>query len=75
MTPITEKAFQNILDCFTGADGGIAFINTKLLIEEIDKRAEEQTPDGHAASQVIDVVLRFSKLIDVANAEALGKKE
>lgn len=67
MKPITKKAFDNILDCFDGADGGISFVNVRILIERMDELAEERTPEGHAASKVIDVMLRFSKLIDVAN--------
>ncbi len=61
MKPDTEKALINIMDCIAGADGGISFINLRGMIEEMDNRDEE------GAKQIVEVVKRFSRLIDVAN--------
>lgn len=61
MKPATEEALIVIMDCIGGADGGLSFINLRGLIEEMDGRDEE------GAEQIIEVVLRFRRLIDVAN--------
>ncbi len=59
----SKAAFLNILDTITGADGGVRFVYFKSLIEEMDKRAEAGDAD---AQKLIDVMMRFSRLIDVA---------
>ncbi len=59
----SKAAFQNILDTMTGADGGVRFLYFKVLIEEMDKRASEGDAD---AQTLIDVMIRFSRLIDVS---------
>ena len=61
MKPATEEALINIMDCVAGADGGMSFINLKMMIEDMDSRDEE------GAEQIIEVVKRFSRLIDIAN--------
>jgi len=62
MKPATEEALINIMDCVAGADGGMSFINLRGLIEDMDSR------DGDAgAEQIVEVVKRFSRLIEVAN--------
>lgn len=63
----TLAAFDNILDTFGGADGGVSFINLKWMIENMDSLSDQG--EEHA-TEIIKVMLRFSKLIDVAN----GKK-
>lgn len=59
----TKIALFNILDTMTGADGGVRFIYLRNLVEEMDRRAEGGDND---AKSIIDVVMRFSRLIDVA---------
>ena len=61
-----EKSFLNILDTFTGADGGIRFVNFKSMIEMLDKQAGDGDP---SSEHLIQIMLQFSRLIDVANKE------
>ena len=67
-----DYAFNNILDCFTGADGGGAFMDLKMLIEDL----ERQTIEDHdlAAAEVIQSVFRFNSLINIAVATATTKR-
>lgn len=60
----TEKAVLEIMDCFTGADGGAAFIFFRRLVEEMDKRAE--TGKDPAATEIVLAVVRFARLIRIA---------
>ena len=62
MTKDTEEALHNILDTFTGADGGIKFVMFKLALEQVDERAANADA---LAGEVIEIVTRFSKLINV----------
>jgi hypothetical protein len=59
----TSKAFDNIIDTMTCVDGGKRALRFMEVIREIDSCAEEG--DLHA-QEVINVMLRFSKLIDIA---------
>jgi hypothetical protein len=57
-----QEAFQNIVDCFTGEDGGVKFAFVKKRFDEIDKTAIE----GDKASQeIMEIMVRFSRLINV----------
>jgi len=56
--------FQEILDTFSGADGGIKFVKLMGLLEEIEKRS---LAGDETAKEILKVVRRFRKLIDVAN--------
>jgi len=69
MTPELDKSFNNILDCFSGADGCISFIHVKGFLEHLDKLAtsEPSSIEGMAASDLVEIVNKFSRLIDVAN--------
>ena len=64
MRALTQQAFSNILDTMTGTDGAIRFIRFKVLIEDLDKKSLE---GDEAAEQLIVLMKRFSKLIDIAN--------
>lgn len=59
----TREAFNNITDCFSGADGGVAFIMTKSMIEQLVRQAEA---GDDKARQTIEVVHQMSRLIDAA---------
>lgn len=62
--PKTKKAFDNITDTFTGADGGVSFINLRFFIEGLDAKASE----GDAESEeILQIMKQFSMLIDIAN--------
>ena len=58
-----QKEFDNILDTFSGTDGGIRFIKLQCFLKEFENRSETES----SARQILDVMSRFSKLIDVAN--------
>jgi hypothetical protein len=60
----TKSCLDNIVDTCTGDDGGIKFINLRSLIEHLDTKASE---GDQAAEEVINVVKRFSNLINAAN--------
>ena len=59
-----ESSFQNILNCFTGADGGVSFIKFRLFIEDMEKQFEEGSDE---AGKVLTIMDRFSRMIDIAN--------
>jgi hypothetical protein len=57
-----EREFQNILDVFSGADGGVKFVLFRQAMQVIDEQAE----NGDDASQKIMLIMtHFSNLIDV----------
>jgi hypothetical protein len=62
MLPETEKSFRNILDCFTGSDGGAKFFYFRLRIEQLDKEAINGDEN---AKELINIMHTFSKLIDI----------
>jgi hypothetical protein len=59
---MNDPCFQNILDTFTGADGGVRFTKFFTGYNEFKRRAENGDKD---AQEIILLVQRFSKLIDV----------
>lgn len=68
MLPEHQEAFDNILECFSGADGCVSFINVKMVIEDMDRRAHDcSNQDGNDAYQVLACMRQFSKLIEIAN--------
>lgn len=66
MKPELQRAFENILDTLTGADGGVKFMAYKAGLEEMSKRESE---GDRQAAEVLAIVVRFSRLLDV-----LGEK-
>jgi len=58
-----ETAFRNILDTFTGADGGEKFCAFQNLVREMDSRAS--TGDA-TALKVLEPVFTLSRFINVA---------
>lgn len=59
-----DAAFQNILDCFTGADGGGSFMDFKIMIEDLERQAIEER--DVAAAEIIQSLYRFNRLINIA---------
>lgn len=51
-----KKILQPILDCFTGADGGISYINLRDFMEDSVKAG--------TAEDCMETIERFSYLID-----------
>ena len=58
-----DKAFYEILDCFSGADGGGAFIDLQNLIECLEKQSRH---GDESAEKILKVVFQFSRLIEIA---------
>ena len=56
-----KEYIDNFLDCFGGADGGVSFVRFKINLSEIEKQANNGNDD---AEKIIEVVARFSRLID-----------
>ncbi len=56
-----KEAFMNILDCMTGADGGVRFCGLRSMLERM------QAENSIASEQVLDTMRMFSYLIDAAN--------
>jgi hypothetical protein len=63
--PSLNMQLNNIMNCFSGDDGGVSFIRLRSLIETMHARA---VTGDDAAKQLIDVVSKMSRLIDVANS-------
>lgn len=61
--PQLDNAFHNILSCFGGEDGGIAFAKLQSLLISFEDKANM---GDDAADKVLQVVIQFSRLIDVA---------
>jgi len=68
----TQKHFDNIMDCMAGADGGGRFLRLKFMIEDMDKRADKGEV---GAQQIVDVMVYFSRLIDVANKKDIPQQK
>jgi hypothetical protein len=62
MRPETQKEIENILDCMSGADGGVKFALFLGALREMDDRAKNGDLQAH---EIIKILFRFSKLIDV----------
>ncbi len=69
MSPERKAHLDNILDCMSGADGGIAFMKTKILIEELEKE-----DNNTEAEKALSVISQFSKFITFATKN-IGTKE
>jgi hypothetical protein len=66
LRPKTKESLQNILDCMTGADGGVRILKLKCFLETFDAMA---TIGDDAAEEIVLILHRFSKMIDIANRE------
>lgn len=64
VTPEVKSSLDNILSTFGGEDGGLAFVAFYSLVEQLDK----QWNDGDdAAGQLLDIIIKFNRLIEIAN--------
>jgi hypothetical protein len=61
-----QAAFDDILDTFSGGDGGVRFTNLLVLLRGLDERASQ---GDQSAQELIQIMLRFRRLIQVANKE------
>ena len=55
-----QAAFTNILHTMTGADGGLSFMQLRAMLESVENEGSFE------GQQVIAIMLKFSKLIDIA---------
>jgi hypothetical protein len=55
---------NRILDVFGGADGGVEFVKMKFGLEGIEQKMLADI-DDEAAKQLIDIVHKFRRLVDV----------
>jgi hypothetical protein len=60
-----QEQFDNIMDTFGATDGGIKFIKLRQLLEELERRSDEEA--DQIAEKLIQIVGQFSRMIDVAN--------
>jgi len=68
----TQRHFDNILDTFTGSDGGVRFCYFKYFLEELDRRVVEE--DDIDADKIIELMIRFSKFIDISQGQVKEKR-
>lgn len=70
MRDTTKQAIDNIMDVFTGADGGVDFVMFKGFIETLDYQAQQDSnPSLNISSnKILEVLFRFSKLLDIAKS-------
>lgn len=52
-----DKEIQTILDCFTGADGGVSFVKLTFFLNEIKDNEE------HPARDIKDAIYLIANLI------------
>ncbi len=68
MSPDLQRAFDNILDCFGGADGAVPFVMLRTMLEILDTKAQDCThPEANEAMAVLRIVHQFNRLIEIAN--------
>ena len=60
----TKTHFDNILNTFSGEDGGIAFIKFRNFVEQLDKKENDES-----AESIIEIMVRFSRMIQLAQEE------
>lgn len=67
-----DEDVQTILDCFSGADGGVGFVGFMGLYAELKKR---QSSGDITAGKVITVVRQFARLVRLGVAVQTKKGE
>lgn len=60
----TRSAMENIMDTFTGVDGGAKYVKFTQMIVQLDRQAKQ---GDRAAGQLLDFINCTSKLIDQAS--------
>jgi hypothetical protein len=54
---------DELTDCFSGADGGVTFINLRELLKGYAQQAREGDP---AAQRLLEIFRQFSNLVYIA---------
>ena len=65
--PKIKEIVQDILDVFTGADGGADYIHFISFMEDMCNRYLDN--DDKAAGEILNVVVRFHCLLKVAKSQ------
>lgn len=55
----THDNIMILVDCFTGADGGVSFVKTRQFLENLDPKQSEE------AYQMLLALDRLAKLITI----------
>lgn len=58
-----KSEIQNIMDTFTGADGGVSFMQLRWMLESFEEE------DSQASRTLLRMVSNFSRLIDMAKKQ------
>lgn len=61
--PELKATMEAIVDCIACGDGGMQFVQLHHCLEQL---AEQEAAGDNAAGQVLDVVRKFHRLIQVA---------
>ncbi|UAV89650.1 hypothetical protein [Pseudomonas phage COT4] len=54
-----------ILDVFAAADGGVNFAKLLFALDDIEKRSLGDTSEAASSIQLLEIVSRFRRLVDV----------
>lgn len=60
-----QDQFSNILNTFTGADGGIRFAQFRFMLERLETQVDDY--DDPHAEKLLEIVGQFSRMIDAAS--------
>jgi hypothetical protein len=63
MRKATKNSLDCILDCMSGADGGVSFVMFQNFLNTLDAQAEAGDKD---ATEILKLVHRFATLITLA---------
>ena len=66
----TEKSFRDLMDTFSGTDGGVRFVRFRIFVEQVDARA---SAGDLAADKVIEILHQMHRMLDLASGQAEGK--
>lgn len=58
-----QAAMDNVLDTFSGGDGGVRYVVFCQYVQQLDSQAES---GDDAAKEILKVITRFSRLVDLA---------
>ena len=64
--PILQKDINNIMDCFTGVDGGQRYLCLRGVVEALDQKA---TDGDTIAAECLSCIRKLSRLIDYSSKQ------
>ena len=66
---VTESV-QNLLDIFTGADGGVQYV---LLLDALHLMEQQSEQGDEGAKEILEMVVRFNKLVQLLSGKERKK--